>query len=638
MAFRTYSTLEGLGRTLNLWRLDKAISGKSIEGHKALTGFLASEAVGEFIDAVRDLHLGLQLYDLLHPDEGVNTDFLRARNWTPPSDPLALDLDGDGIETVGISGAGTVLFDHDGDGIRTGTGWVKGDDGFLVLDRNGNGTIDDGSELFGTDTVKSDGKKAKSGLDALSSLDSNRDGVFDASDAAFSQVKIWQDANQDGISQAGELKSLSEHGIASISLTATAQNRNLGSGNSQGATATFTRADGSTGTASDLNLADNPFYREFTNSIQISEEIAKLPDMQGSGAVRDLREAAQLSPELAEKLSALAEAGYLDRGEFREKIIEIIDAWAGSSDFKNSIEDADLNANAGLHYLPTALAGNRMVLDAIFGKKTTETPFVEALRAESARLDHIVTTLEAFNATLFHKTQPITTLAGSGSGSGSGTQSSMILDEDDVPEPLEIQHGYFHDYALLSNEQIKLLEQSYEQLIDSVYDGLVMQTRLKPFVDSIALTFDSAGLHFDSSAITERLFQQWEENPERALENYADMVRCGAKFLPTVGWSGTTELLAWTAKSQGDADLTALLKKFNIYSGAGQLSGTSENDGLVGGAGNDTLYGNGGNDILAGGTGNDTLYGGAGDDVYRFGRGDGRDMIYEGDATAGNHD
>ncbi|MDR1062612.1 MAG: hypothetical protein LBL48_01535, partial [Azoarcus sp.] len=86
--------------------------------------------------------------------ESINDLFLRARDWVPPRDPLALDLDGDGIETIGIGGANTVLFDHDGNGIRTGTGWLKPDDAFLVLDRNGNGKIDNGGELFGVDTVR----------------------------------------------------------------------------------------------------------------------------------------------------------------------------------------------------------------------------------------------------------------------------------------------------------------------------------------------------------------------------------------------------------------------------------------------------------------------------------------------------
>ena len=71
----------------------------------------------------------------------INTTYRIAAATRPPAprDPLALDLDGDGIETIGLTAA-PVLFDHNADGIRTGTGWVTGDDGWLVLDRNGDVT------------------------------------------------------------------------------------------------------------------------------------------------------------------------------------------------------------------------------------------------------------------------------------------------------------------------------------------------------------------------------------------------------------------------------------------------------------------------------------------------------------------
>ena len=171
----------------------------------------------------------------------INDYYTRASRLFPHQDPLALDLDGDGIETRGADG--TVLFDHNGDGMRTGTGWVDADDGFLVLDRNGNGTIDTGAELFGVHTVKADGTKASDGFDALSDLDSNNDKVFDAEDTRFADVRIWRDLNQDGISQSNELSTLAAANIRSIDLTPTAQS-DLGNGNTQTASATFTRSDG----------------------------------------------------------------------------------------------------------------------------------------------------------------------------------------------------------------------------------------------------------------------------------------------------------------------------------------------------------------------------------------------------------
>lgn len=183
-------------------------------------------------------------------DSQTNSDFNAARNFVQQRrDPLALDLDGDGIETAGTNNG--ITFDFNGDGLETGTGWVKGDDGFLALDLNGNGIIDTGAELFGVDTVKANGQKAANGFDALSDLDSNADGVFDSQDAQFANVRVWQDRNQDGNSQANELKSLAELDIIAINLGATATNQNS-NGNLISATGTFIRSDGTEGGATTI--------------------------------------------------------------------------------------------------------------------------------------------------------------------------------------------------------------------------------------------------------------------------------------------------------------------------------------------------------------------------------------------------
>jgi hypothetical protein len=130
--------------------------------------------------------------------------------------PLILDLDGDGVET--ISKTAGVSFDIDADGYFDLTGWVGKDDALLVWDKNGNGKIDDASELFGEHSINADGRKANDGFAALSDLDSNNDGVFDKNDGAYSQLQLWQDSNSDALSQASELVSLEEAGVASIDL------------------------------------------------------------------------------------------------------------------------------------------------------------------------------------------------------------------------------------------------------------------------------------------------------------------------------------------------------------------------------------------------------------------------------------
>jgi hypothetical protein len=91
----------------------------------------------------------------------VSSFFTSAQRFVFRRDPLILDLDGDGIETVGVDPNNPILFDHDGDGIKNGTGWVKPDDGFLVLDRNGNGVIDNGTELFGDSTPPERGRHGR---------------------------------------------------------------------------------------------------------------------------------------------------------------------------------------------------------------------------------------------------------------------------------------------------------------------------------------------------------------------------------------------------------------------------------------------------------------------------------------------
>jgi hypothetical protein len=223
----------------------------------------------------------------------------------PRRDPLVLDLDGDGIETTSTRDGAAIVFDHDGDGVKTGTGWVKPDDGWLVLDRNGNGAIDSGRELFGVDTVKRGGQLASDGFDALKDSDANQDGKIDAADSVFANLRIWRDLNQDGISQPGELKTLADSGIVSISVSAKAVNNDLGNGNLQTAAGTFVWANGSTGStgetngaAANLDLLVNTFYRTFTTQITLTDQAKALPDLRGSGRVRDLSEAVSLSSDL----------------------------------------------------------------------------------------------------------------------------------------------------------------------------------------------------------------------------------------------------------------------------------------------------------------------------------------------------
>ena len=118
--------------------------------------------------------------------------------------------------------------DTNADGIKTGTGWVRPDDGLLVGDLNGSGLIDSGRELFGTDTLKANNTLAANGFDALKELDSNGDDFITVLDTAYAELKVWRDANQDGISQAAEMQSFGTLGISSIGVNGTATSPQAG--------------------------------------------------------------------------------------------------------------------------------------------------------------------------------------------------------------------------------------------------------------------------------------------------------------------------------------------------------------------------------------------------------------------------
>ena len=112
-------------------------------------------------------------------------------------DPLVLDLDGDGLELTDFVSTG-VLFDIDNDGIRERTGWVHPDDGILVHDLDGSGTIDGITETLSEYYASSGDALYADGFAALATLDGNGDGVFDAADTAYGNLRIWQDADWDG--------------------------------------------------------------------------------------------------------------------------------------------------------------------------------------------------------------------------------------------------------------------------------------------------------------------------------------------------------------------------------------------------------------------------------------------------------
>ncbi len=600
----------------------------------------------------------LQINDPRIPDR-LDQCFRSATSWAPPRDPLTLDIDGDGIEAVGINASKPVYFDHNADGIKTATGWIKADDGLLVLDLNSNCQIDSGRELFGDNTLLPNGEAAAHGYEALAQHDSNADGKIDSTDPIYAQLRIWQDTNQDGISQAEELKTLLEAGIASISVQGTATQINLGNGNSQPWSGSFTRIDGTTGDSGSpelsgsLLLASNNFYREFADDPELTDAAQALPQLGGSGWVRDLREAMSLgTPEAGVLQDAVAVFSAATTAyEQRALLEDVISAWAGTTgrlvDGEGEyalVTEGGIRTTGSLSSEVTTDVIRLMPTGMFVNVSSGQGRSQQILTQQGQELLDRVALLEVFNGTRFVQValpgqQGGNFQLGAGTSVGEGAAAHKV-------------------YTLtLGGGQVELLQEAWESLAEGIYSQLALQTRLKPYLDCIELAIYGDEVQFESAELVQMLEDAKALNPSHALGDLVDLVRFVPSLLKEVGFNSEMALAQWITEwpsgsplwdnltalglertSEGNSRGSAGRDIFVGGDGTNTYSGREGNDFIFGGLGNDVLDGGEGHDFLYGGRDNDTLSGSAGNDTYVFNLGDGADRITDYDSTSGNLD
>ncbi|ORF30273.1 hypothetical protein BGI09_08135 [Snodgrassella alvi] len=503
-------------------------------------------------------------------------------------DPLVLDLDGDGIETVGSRKLSGAVFDHDGDGIRTATGWVKADDGLLVVDRNGDGIINDGTELFGDSTLLADGTKAKDGYAALREFDSNGDGRVDAQDKHFNQLRVWRDLNQDGICQTNELFTLEQVGVKALNLANKNTNTNLGNGNTLAQSGSYETTDGRTHAMGDVNFEHKPVFSEYTEEVKLTEQQKQAPNLKGTGRVRDLRDAAALSDKLAELLNTYSNT------ETRAGQLSLLDKllleWAKSD--PQFDENAKYSLGTDWIRVSSNSGGSGFTPSQEGGLKVVDPEWLKKFDTYSNKLN-ILNAFTGESSKLFY--------------AGTAKQRQELLDT---------------------------IDDTYNSIRDSLYESLLFQTRLKPYLEKLTFKLENDQISIDFSDTTAVFNQVFQHNPEKAFVDLGEFLAYQYDGFWPEGFNLLNQYIDY-AKTHGVYEQWCNHLGQTAQDKLSVRSGSDGDDILIGtnllGDGRDIIKGGAGNDILIGGIGNDDLDGGTGSDIYEFARGFGQDVIH-------NHD
>lgn len=522
-------------------------------------------------------------------------------------DPLVIDVDNDGLIELSSVDNSTTWFDFWGDGMAERTGWVNADDGLLVWDKDADGRIETHNELFGSrfpldfvlDTGWDGSFDDDNGFAILAEQDSNADGMISALDTVWSELQVWRDLNQDGISTPDELVTLDALGIASIDVSNWARDSFGGLSNGgfgriiEGNTVThsgfLTMTDGSTREVVDVWFENDARDTVYDGDYTLDIRTLFLPTARGYGLMPDLH-----------------------------------------------IAMSNDNGSGGLLESVQSFATGR-TFSQLFSEFDTVKTDVRAVLMDWARVDEAATPdhsrfglFEDFPEYFF-----LRQIAGL---------------------PNDFPAVWFDDggsFMPITGEGVEAVFDSWNTALNEYSARLVFQSGGAALFES-GVNYNSVTDTFDG---TIALSQTAIDDLETAATGHADIEgfwHFAAQFIDHVkGVSAlTVDEVTWlsdavdasSASTLTWADIAATLSESSILGSHGVddvLTGTRYDDFINGFDGNDTLIGGDGNDhivswdywngvnddILIGGKGNDILEGGYGDDTYVYDYG--HDVIVE---------
>jgi Ca2+-binding RTX toxin-like protein len=500
-------------------------------------------------------------------------------------DPLVIDLNGDGVKLAAVA-TSTAYFDYGGDGFREKTGWAAGGDGILVRDIDGNGLIESLPELLATQT--------QNVFQVLKTFDTNNDNKINANDSVWTSLKVWVDSDSDGITDVGELKTLSSLGLTEINLNSTPVSQ-WDNGNRIDATSTVT-INGVAQQAQAVffgTQANNAVFVVPTGFVP-HQDVRLLPNFSGGGGVPPLYFSMTNDVALRmEVITLVQNAGTMTFAQLRTAVETMLLNWSGAD-----------NAVAGSR--GTFIDARHVAAVEAFGGSTTAT-IVNA--ANGVQLEEFYQKLVEDYAIRFAVQSYVSAV------SLAAQQTSPVVMGN-------------HNFSYLSAFGF-----------NATNNGLSVNAN--SFALNIIEAIKTAGgdpiTVVNTGALTSAMIQSLA---------VADAVigKTAEDFIKSTSWSSPE------ISSLISADDFAAFKVVQFFMAGGTIAdvkiGTTSLDSLVfdstdlfgfGRSGDDNITGNSRANFLFGGTSNDTLNGGAGNDTYVYNNSDGIDTITDG-AFNGNAD